>query len=177
MDIGGLVPVFLSLTKNLSDEEKRIVSLQAIGTALIIGVLFLAVGRLVFRVLGISEYDFEIAGGLLLLVLAILEMLPNASHERPSNPHVGPVPLGTPLIAGPAVLTSMIILSGLRGTAMTLASLCANLILVGAAFHQSKRLSRWIGEDGLRATSQVISLFLAAIAVSMIRRGFQGLHF
>ena len=177
MDIGGLVPVYLSLTKGLSDEEKRTVSLQALFTAFVISVLILLVGRLIFRVLGITEHDFEIAGGILLLVLAILEMLPIALHERPSNPHVGPVPLGTPLIAGPAVLTSMIILSGLRGSGMTLASLCANLVIVGLAFQQSKRLTQWIGEDGLRATSQVISLFLAAIAVSMIRRGFQGLHF
>src|SRR5690348_919971 len=75
MDVGGLVPIFLSLTKALSDEERRTVSIQALFTAFLLSVLFIAVGRWVFHVLGISVADFEIAGGVLLLVLAIVDML------------------------------------------------------------------------------------------------------
>ncbi len=176
MDIGGLVPVYLSLTKGLSNEERRTVSWQALFTAFVISAAFIAVGRLIFRVLGITSADFEIAGGVLLLVLAIVEMLHLGAKETAPNLHVGPVPLGTPLIVGPAVLTSLIILIDLRGYPVTLLALVANLVIVGVAFRQSRRLVQLIGEDGLRAISQVVSLFLAAIAVSMIRRGFQGLH-
>jgi len=175
MDIGGLIPVFLTLTKNLSASEKRQVAIQALSTAFLISVIFVAVGRWIFRLIGISVSDFEIAGGILLLVLAIVEMLHLGKDVVP-DAHVGPVPLGTPLIVGPAVLTSLIILIPLFGYPLTLGALLINLILVGIAFGQSRRLVRWLHEDGLRAFSQVISLFLAAIAVSMIRRGFHSLH-
>jgi multiple antibiotic resistance protein len=175
MDVGGLVPIFLNLTKELTAEQRRLVSLQALFTAFLISVLFIAVGRLVFHVIGISVADFEIAGGLLLLVLAVIEMLQGENKRLTGGIHAGPVPLGTPLIAGPAVLTSLIILVSLRGYFVTFTALVANLVIVSIAFQQSRWIARVIGEHGLRASSQVISLFLAAIAVSMIRRGFEAI--
>ena len=176
MDVSGLIPVYLSLTKGLSTEELRRVNLHAFITAILISVLFIAVGHWIFDLLGITVPDFEIAGGLLLLVLAIVELVGGGMKERLPNAQVGAVPLGTPLMVGPAVLTSLIILIPLRGYELTLLSLVLNLLIVAIAFRLSRRLVQWIGENGLRATSQVISLFLAAIAVSMIRRGVQGLH-
>ncbi len=175
-DIGGIVPIFLSLTKGLSENERRSVGGQALLTAFIISLLFIAIGRWVFQLLGISVADFQIAGGILLLVLAVGEMLHFGVKEGLPNVHVGPVPLGTPLIAGPAVLTSLIILIPLYGYRLTLSALAVNLLLLALALSQSRRLVRWFGDNGLRATSQVISLFLAAIAVSMIRRGVQTLR-
>ncbi|MFA5975080.1 MAG: MarC family protein [Elusimicrobiota bacterium] len=175
IDVSGLIPMYLSLTKGLSEDERRLVSWQAIFTAFVISAAFIVVGQLVFKVLGISVADFEIAGGILLLVLGIAEMLFGDRRKSVSGLHAGPVPLGTPLIVGPAVLTSLIILIPLRGYGMTFVALLVNLIIVMVAFKQSRRLVQVIGEDGLRATSQVICLFLAAIAVSMIRRGIQTL--
>ena len=80
------------------------------------------------------------------------------------------------MIVGPAVLTSLIILIPLYGYGFRSELFAPIFVLVGIAFRQSHRLVTWLGEDGLRATSQVISLFLAAIAVSMIRRGIESLH-
>jgi len=176
MDIGGLIPVFLTMTQNLSPKEKRQVSAQALVTSFLISVVFIAAGQLIFRVLGISAADFMIAGGVLLLVFAVVEIVRGEQKIATSGIHVGIVPLGIPLIIGPAVLTSLLILISLRGYTMTLLALMANLVLVGIAFKVSHRLSKLIGQDGLRATSQVVSLFLAAIAVSMIRRGIQSLR-
>jgi multiple antibiotic resistance protein len=176
MDIGGNIPVFLSLTKGLTDEERNRVNLQAVITAFLISAVFITIGRFIFRVLGISAADFEIAGGALLLVFSIVEMLHIGGEKRVPSAHVGPVPLGTPLIVGPAVLTSLLILIGLRGYFVTFTALSANLLLVGLCFWQSRQVIRAVGEDGLKAISQVVSLFLAAIAVSMIRRGIQSLH-
>ncbi len=176
MDIAGLVPVYLSLTKDLTAEEKRQVSLQALLTALLISLVFIVAGQFVFRVLGITTYDFQIAGGILLLVFAVLEMVRGEKKTLTAGANVGPVPLGTPLIVGPAVLTSLLILISLRGYGVTLCALLANLILVGLAFRHSHRLIKFIGQNGLRAASQVVSLLLAAIAVSMIRRGLDFLR-
>jgi len=176
MDIGGLIPVFLTLTQDLTPEEKRLVSWQALVTSFLISVAFIVAGRLIFRVLGISAADFLIAGGVLLLVFAVVEIIRGEQKIMASGVHVGVVPLGIPLIIGPAVLTSLLILISLRGYSMTLLALMANLILVSLAFKGSQRLVKLIGQDGLRATSQVVSLFLAAIAVSMIRRGIESLR-
>jgi multiple antibiotic resistance protein len=173
MDVAGLIPLYLTLTKGLSEEQKRFVDLQALVTAFIISVAFIAVGRWIFTVLGISVADFEIAGGILLLVLAVSDLLGSGAREGPPNMHVGPVPLGIPIIVGPAVLTSLLVLIPLRGYGVTLIALLINLLLVWVAFLQSPRLVKWFGDDGLRATSKVILLFLAAIGVSMVRRGVQ----
>jgi multiple antibiotic resistance protein len=173
MNIGGILPAFLSLTKDLNLAEKRQVSTQALITAFLISVAFILAGQFIFQILGITSADFKIAGGLLLLVLAVVELVQGEQHLVASGVHVGAVPLGTPLIVGPAVLTTLLILISLRGYPMTLIALMANLLLVGLAFKYSHLLAKLIGPNGLRATSHVVSLFLAAIAVSMIRRGIE----
>jgi multiple antibiotic resistance protein len=172
MDIPGLIPIFVSLTEGLPPLQTRRVAYQALATAFAISVIFILVGKFVFRVLGITISDFQIAGGLLLLMVAMLEIFRGGAPARTPSPDVGPVPLGTPLMVGPAVLTSLLIMIPLRGYTATLTALVVNLLLVGAAFRGSRRVTEKLGIHGLRAVSQVIGLFLAAIAVSMIRRGW-----
>ena len=87
----------------------------------------------------------------------------------------GVVPLGLPLIAGPAMLTTLLILIDTIGILYTLLSLLVNLLLVYLAIRNSAFLARRIGTLGLRAASKIIMLLLAAIAVSMIRRGWQAM--
>jgi multiple antibiotic resistance protein len=176
MDIGGLIPVYLALTRNLSVAEKHRVGVQALSTGFAISLAFIVAGRFIFSVLGISVADFEIAGGLVLLVLAVVDLVRSGGKEAAPGRNVGPVPLGTPLLVGPAVLTTLLILTSLRGYPMTLLALAVNFALALFAFQFSQRLVLWMGENGLRATSKVISLFLAAIAVSMIRRGIFSLR-
>jgi multiple antibiotic resistance protein len=171
MDIPGLVPIFVSLTEGLPPVQTKRVALQALMTAFAISLLFILIGKSIFKIIGITISDFQIAGGLLLLMVGMREIFQGGGPPRVPNPNVGPVPLGTPLMVGPAVLTSLLILIPLRGYTATLSSLIVNLILVGMAFRQGERLTKWFGAHGLRAVSQVIGLFLAAIAVSMIRRG------
>lgn len=174
MDVAGLVPIFLSLTETFPQFQRRRVIVQALTTAFLISLIFIFVGRWIFRVLGVTVHDFKIAGGLLLLLVAILDVV--QVGEKPYDPSqtLGIVPLGTPLIVGPAVLTSLVILVDLQGIAPTLLALCANLLLVGLACRQAETILRWLGEGGMRAVSRVTSLLLAAIAVSMIRLGLQG---
>ena len=86
----------------------------------------------------------------------------------------GVVPLGMPLIAGPALITTLIALDQTLGLAVVLAGLAANLAIVVAALLLSERLGRLLGTQGLRAVSKIIAMLLAAIAVNMIRRGWAG---
>ena len=79
-----------------------------------------------------------------------------------------------PLIAGPALLTALLILVDTVGLVFTLVSLLINLGLVAIAFWNADRVTRWMGRQGLRGVSKIVALLLAAIAVSLIRRGWQG---
>jgi multiple antibiotic resistance protein len=77
-----------------------------------------------------------------------------------------------PLIAGPALLTALLVLVDTVGILFTVASLLVNLALVALAFWNADRFARWMGMQGLRGVSKIVALLLAAIAVSLIRRGW-----
>ena len=173
MDPIGLVPLFVGMTDGVALPRRQQVARQATLTAALVAVGFMFLGRAVFHALGITVGDFQVAGGLILLVLATRDLLRTETTPAPLAEDFGVVPLGLPLIVGPATLTTLLILLDLVGTVYTLAALVANLVLVALAFHLSDRLARWIGLTGMRVISKIISLLLAAIAVSMIRRGWQ----
>ena len=128
---------------------------------------------MICNVLGSTVADLQIACGLSLLGLAGRELLGVCAHDRRGgDEEFGVVPLGMPLIAGPALLTALLILIDTVGIVFTLVSLFVNLILVGIALCNADRFVRLVGKQGLRGISKIIALLLAAIAVSLIRRGW-----
>ncbi len=129
-------------------------------------------GKIIFAALGITVADFQVAGGLILLGLAGRELLSLGSQDREASDEFGVVPLGMPLIAGPALLTALLILVDTVGLLFTLLSLVLNLVLVAIAFWNADWVTRLMGRQGLRGVSKIVALLLAAIAVSLIRRGW-----
>ncbi|GAB4535885.1 MAG: MarC family protein [Thermodesulfovibrionia bacterium] len=176
IDIFGILPIFTAMTAGISDVEKRTIVRQSTITALIVSILFVAIGEAVFNILGITVDDFKIGGGLLLLVLAIIELIKPSRQVRGHDEPIGIVPIGVPLIVGPAVLTTLIVLIGHYGVILTLISLFINLLIVWIVLNSATRMTRFIGMDGILAISKVMALLLAAIAVMMIRRGIEGLY-
>jgi multiple antibiotic resistance protein len=175
IDPVGLAAIFLALGRDVPAEKRRRIANQATWTGGIVALLFLVLGRSIFVAIGIGEGDFQIAGGLILFILASRELILTPSQEKRSLPDdFGVVPLGMPLIAGPATITTLLVISQSVGYAMTLVALAVNLALVALAFAQSQRLERLVGQTGLRAVSKIIALLLAAIAVHIVRRGFTG---
>jgi multiple antibiotic resistance protein len=167
----GLAAIFLGLGQGVKLERRRQIAWQATLTGGGVALMFLFLGASIFQALGISGSDFQIAGGLILFILAARDLtLPGLEPEKIS-PDFGVVPLGMPLIAGPALTTTLIALSQTLGLQVTLAGLLANLVLVALAFIYSERLGRLVGAKGMRAVSKIIAMLLAAIAVNMIRRG------
>lgn len=170
----GLIPLFLGITQGVLAESLRRISRQAVTTAALVSIGFMFLGQLVFTALGITVSDFKVAGGLILLALAYRDLLGSTDSNTAIREDIGVVPLGMPLIAGPATITTLLILVDSVGVYFTLLALLSNLILVYTAFSHSRRISRFIGITGLKAVSKIISLLLAAIAVNMIRKGLQG---
>ncbi|MBL0057809.1 MAG: MarC family protein [Elusimicrobia bacterium] len=175
IDIFGTVPIFLGMMGGVERSRRRKITLQAVLTAFGISLLFLVAGRTIFRLLGITADDFRIGGGLVLLVLAISDLLFSKKTGRDPDESAGVVPLGTPLIIGPAALTTILMLMDHHGGTWTLLSLGANLSLVWLALTFATPLARFFHPAGLKALSKVVHIFLAAIAVMMIRLGVIGL--
>ena len=168
----GLAAVFLALGHDVPGDVKRKISVQATITGGAVALLFLFLGASIFAALGITVADFEIAGGLILFILAARDIIQSATEDTTKlADDFGVVPLGMPLIAGPATITTLLLLAQTVGVLVSLVALAANLVLLIFAFRYSEKLGALIGRTGLRAVSKIISLLLAAIAVNMIRRG------
>ena len=173
VDAIGVLPIFVSLTEGLEQKARTKVILQSMLTAAGLAIGFVLVGKLVFKFLGITMGDFMIAGGAILFCLAIIDMVSPTKERRIPSPELGAVPLGTPLIAGPAVLTTSMLVVSQYGLVPTVVSLLTNILLAGLLFRLSFVLMKSLGEAGTKALSKITSLLLAAIAVMLIRKGLE----
>lgn len=172
VDPVGILPAFLALTGEMSSAERRRVILMSVITALAAALAFVAAGRAFLSLMGITVADFMVAGGVLLFVIAITQLMGGRPQVQPgASEDVGVVPIGVPLIAGPAVLTTSLVLVDLRGPVPTVTALVANIVLAGLIFSAAEYLSRLLGRRGIRALSRIFGLLLAAIAVKLIRMG------
>ncbi|MBU3933751.1 MAG: MarC family protein [Candidatus Omnitrophica bacterium] len=171
VDAIGVLPIFVSLTEELDKKEKLKVIFQSITTAICLAIGFIFLGQAIFRFLNITVGDFMIAGGILLFCIAITDILNPVKKRRIPSKELGSVPLGTPLIVGPAVLTTSLIVMQQYGLAPTLIAVLANVLLAGVIFLFSHVAIKVLGEAGSRALSKIAALLLAAIAVMMVRRG------
>lgn len=170
----GLLPLYVGLTEGLDGRQRRRIVWEAVLTALAVSIAFVFLGRSFFQLMGIQPADFLVAGGVLLFLIATLNLI---SDSKPSREiaAIGAVPLGTPLIAGPAVLTTALLLVGEYGIMPTLVSVVANILLTAVVLLLAGDLTRLLGTAGSRAVSKVVSLLLAAIAVMMVRKGLSEL--
>jgi multiple antibiotic resistance protein len=171
IDVFGVLPLFVGLTEGMGARERKKLTAEASATAFAISVVFLVAGKLLFSFLGITENDFRVGGGVVLLVLAVNDLLFSNEEKRAPRSTVGVVPIGIPLIMGPAALTTIIFLVHSYGYGWAVTSLLANMIIVWLVFSYAASITRGMGEAGSRAVAKVAALFLAGIAVMMIRSG------
>lgn len=171
------IPIFLSLVEHASKPVRKKIILDAVMTATSVAVIFMCVGKGVFALLGVTIPDFQIAGGALLFILAVRLLLPGAQKSVLTSGHdkdLGVFPLGTPLITGPAVLTTTLMIMHSYGAAVTLAAVILNMIFVWVTLAKAEVIMKLIGPSGIRAFSKIMYILLAAIAVMMIRHGITG---
>ena len=172
-DVFAALGIFISLTEGMDRPAVKSIIRDSVLTAFVVSVCFLAFGEAVFRALGITTDDFKIAGGLVLLIFAVRDLLMGSEARRPAG-KFGAVPIGVPLIVGPAVLTTLIVLLDHYGPFFTALSLVLNLCIVWAVFVQAHVIVRYFGRGGILVFSKIMLLMLAAIAVMMIRLGVTG---
>ncbi|MGQ9510269.1 MAG: MarC family protein [Thermodesulfobacteriota bacterium] len=167
----GILPIFVSLTSDMPEKERRRVIRQSTLTAFFAGLSFLLVGRSMFNLLSITVSDFKVAGGILLFILAIVDLIfPERTRTFPKET-LGVVPIGIPLMVGPAVLTLLLISAPAYGYPSTLLCFVLNLIIVWFVFSRSSQIMRFLKEGGTKGIAKVFALLLAAFAMMMIRTG------
>jgi len=171
LDAPGTLPLYVGMTEGVTKQERKKIVRQSIVTAFLVTIGFILLGQAIFNALGILVADFMIAGGGILLIIAVTDVVRAGERKMERSPEFGVVPLGTPLIAGPGTLTTALVLVGVNGYIPVILSLIVNLFFAWIIFSQSERIIKLIGISGSRAFAKVASLILAAFAVKMIRIG------
>lgn len=177
MDSAGNVPIFLSLLKDFEPKRRQFIIFRELLIAFLILTVFLFFGSPILSGLNISEAALEIAGGIILFIIALRMIFPLKDQYQGDHldgePYI--VPLAVPLIAGPSALATVIIFAtqeperiGVWFLALVLASLFALTILLSANL-----LMRLLGKKGLTATERLMGMILTTVAVQMFLNGIK----
>jgi len=168
----GVLPFYQSFTYPFSAQKKRAIAWQSILTAFMVTVTFLFVGKPLLRYLGVSVGDFMIAGGSVLFVISIKDLLSSSAQGQALDEEsLGAFPIGVPLVAGPALLTTVLLTREKYGAPMTIGALSLALFLTWVFFFFSQAIFDRIGKNGAHIVSKIANLLLAAIAVMLMREG------
>lgn len=172
-DAVGLLPLFWALVHRLEPAQRKQAAIEAALTALLVAISFLLVSRFVLSLMGLQLSDVMIAGGLILLVVSLRDLVLTDEPPKGSFANPGIVPIGVPLLAGPAVLTTVLLVRDQYGWPITLAALVANMALVWIVLISSGWLMQRLGREGSQVVSKVSNLILTAFGVMLIRHGIQ----
>jgi len=173
-DVPGVLPIYIKFMHNVERGKRKRHLRYSLLTAFFLTLLFVIVGNQIMLYLGISMRDFFIAGGVILFIIAAKEIIVGHSEPVEDEEMFGVVPLGIPLLAGPAVITTSIIIRNNYGFFYFLLSLVLNLIICAIAFRFSEYILKFLGRRLIEALSKVFSLIIASIAVMFIRKGILG---
>lgn len=180
VDAIGNIPLFLSLVEGTDSERKRKIIRDAVNTATAMAIIFMIAGKFILRLVGITIADFQIAGGAFLFIIAVRLLFPGEHKKVALNggdKDIGIFPLGTPLITGPAVLTTTLMMVDKYNIIPTFVSLVFNMVIVKFTLVKADAIMGSIGPSGTRAFSKVMYILLGAIGVMMIRHGVQSIVF
>ena len=172
VDPFGNIPIFMGLTEKMPKEKER----KTYNTAVLVGVVLLLIfaftGQEIFTLFGISLSSFEIAGGILLLIIAIRILVSGSMHETVESPEsVGAVPIAIPLLVGPGAITTTILNLQTFGTVVAVLSVIVVLVLAWVILRFIHPVYKVLGKTGAIVIARVMALLIAAIAVQYIVDG------
>ncbi len=168
----GVLPMYVGLVQDVPPQDLPRLIIKSIATATAVSLLFLFGGVPLLAALGVTVADFMIAGGALLFVISLSDLLQSGKSQRSVDPSsIGAVPLGVPLVAGPALLTTLLLVSSEYGLMLTTAAFLSIMLITGLTFWLGRLLLHHLGTSGAKIVSKVASLLLASIAVMLVRKG------
>ena len=172
VDPFGNIPIFIGLTQNVPEIQRK----KVYNTATLVGVILLLVfaftGQEILNIFGLSIYSFEIAGGILLLIIAIRILLSGTRESTDSSPEsLGAVPIAIPLLVGPGAITTTIFNLQVYGTEAAILAVLIVLGLTWIILRFINRIYKFLGKTGSLVIARVMALLIAAIAVQYILIG------
>ncbi|HVN96048.1 MAG TPA: MarC family protein [Syntrophorhabdaceae bacterium] len=174
-DVLGILPIYIKFTLNLDSTTRNKHLRDSLITSFLTALIFVIIGNRVLTYLGISIRDFLIAGGIVIFITAIKDIVSDHTEPMQENEMFGVVPLGIPLLAGPAVLATSAILWNEYEHVYYMISLILNIVICGTVLKFSSLISKILGKRLIEALSKIFSLIIASIAIMFIRKGFQGM--
>jgi multiple antibiotic resistance protein len=178
LDVLGVLPLYARFSMGLDEKRRSKVLRESIVTAFLVTLGFILLGNQILKYLSISIQDFMIAGGIILFIIAVRDLLGFGRGDLAGQEDLfAVVPLGVPLLAGPALLTTSLIVSSSLGLLYVLVALVLNLLIAGAVFKYSLVILRLVSKRWIEAISKFFLLLLASIAIMFIRTGLQGIGF
>lgn len=187
IDPVGLAPVIIGLTAHLNDIQRNTIITRAIVISAIIIAFFALVGRVLLDRLGVSLYAFNIAGGVLLFLVAVDMLFGRSSGTRETKAEeeeamtredISVFPLAIPMIAGPGTIATTILyvnLATASGNPLSLLAVGAAIICALFAAWLVMRSSQWIihliGRTGILVLSRILGILLAALAIQFVLNG------
>lgn len=188
VDPFAALPTFLAITEGSNDARRRRIAFKGSLTALIVLASFALAGEEIFRIFGISLPAFELAGGVVLLLIGLdmLEAKRSATQEvagdtvaAAQKEDAGIVPLGVPMLAGPGAITSVMVLVGQAQTHWQMAAILVSIAITAVVCYfvlgHSNRVVQLIGDTGIRILVRVMGLLLVALAAQYFVNGFADL--
>jgi len=167
------IPKFLEVVESSEGKFMKIVN-RVFFAILLLNIIFILGGNYILNIFGISLSSLKIAGGIILLSVAIDTLITGHKPEKVETGDVIVVPIATPLIVGPGTMTTLILLSGLRGVIITTASSLLACTLVYLTLLTSTFISRLLGPTFINGLGKFMSLIIASFAVEMLLGGLQG---
>ena len=189
VDPFAALPTFLAITSGYDQQRLRRTAFKASLTALILLSSFAFAGEYIFRLFGITLPAFEIAGGVILLLIGLdmLEAKRSATQESPTESaeaaekeDAGIVPLGVPMLAGPGAITSVMVLVGQAQTHWQMAAILISILITALVCYlvlgNSDKVAHILGETGIRILVRIMGLLLVALAVQYFVNGLADLN-
>lgn len=171
MDPIGSLPIFIGLTKGMPLKEVKKSVDKSVFVAAVLLFAFLFLGRQIFDHFGINLDSFQIAGGIILLILGIFYTLGLVHKIGRMQGNDLSVPLGTPLLTGPGAITTVVILVKEIGTLVTVVASFLTLLATWLILTNASRIYQVLGDHWTNVISRVMGIILAAVAVKFITGG------
>ncbi|MCL4430114.1 MAG: MarC family protein [Chloroflexi bacterium] len=172
VDPVGNIPIFMGLTEKIEPSKRKRIYNTAVLVGFILLLVFAFLGQELLNIFGLSIYSFGIAGGILLLIIAIRILVSGNIKEEVDSPEsLGAVPIAIPLLVGPGAITTTIFNLQTYGALAAILAVIVVLSITWVILHYIGAIYRVLGKTGALVIARVMALFIAAIAIQYIITG------
>jgi len=172
VDPFGNIPIFVGLTENITEAQRRKTFNTAMLVAFILLLVFAFTGQEIFTIFGVSIYSFEVAGGILLLIIAVRILISGFHEPTEESPEsLGAVPIAMPLLVGPGAITTSILNLQAYGIIISILAVIIVLSVTWVILRFIDGIYKVLGKTGSVVIARVMALIIAAIAVQYILTG------